>query len=262
VIGRIWAIALNTFREAARIRILYGALAFVVVVNLGALALGKFSASDPGRVARDFGLAGVSLFGCLTAIVLGVVLLYTEIARRTIHVIAAKPIDRWELVVGKYLGMALVLTALVAVFALAMVAVLAIEHRELTAAVGKALVLSWCEVLVVAAIAIFFSAFSTPYLSGLFTLGLWALGRIGPDVEAATRHSAGWVQSATKAALEIVPNLHLYSVSGRSLDGAIVSVHADFVPWSYVGWSAAQGLGWIVGLLVFAAFLFHRRDFV
>jgi hypothetical protein len=39
-------------------------------------------------------------------------------------------------------------------------------------------------------------------------------------------------------------------------------VHADFVPWSYVGLAALHGLGWIVGLLAFAALLFHRRDFV
>ena len=75
--GRIWAIALNTFREAARIRVLYGILVLVAGANLFALVLGQMATNEEARVARDVGLAGISLFGSLTAIFLGVFLLYT-----------------------------------------------------------------------------------------------------------------------------------------------------------------------------------------
>src|SRR5439155_7646185 len=96
MIGRIWAIALNTFREAARIRVLYGILVLVVGSNLLAIFVGQLAQRDADRVARDVGLAGISLFGSLTAIFLGVFLLYTEVQRRTIHAIVCKPISRWE----------------------------------------------------------------------------------------------------------------------------------------------------------------------
>src|SRR5580698_11222075 len=125
MLGRIWAIALNTFREAARIRVLYGISVLVLGSNLLAIVLGRMSIHEEQRVARDIGLAGIALFGSLTAIFLGVFLLYTEVQRRTIHAIVSKPIERWEFVVGKYIGMALVPTALVAMFALAMVVTLA-----------------------------------------------------------------------------------------------------------------------------------------
>src|ERR1700761_6009744 len=125
MLGRIWAIALNTFREAARIRVLYGILFLVVAANLLAIVLGAMSINQGGRIARDVGLAGISLFGSLTAIFLGVFLLYTEVQRRTIHAIVSKPIERWEFVIGKYLGMSIVLTILVALFGIAMVAMLA-----------------------------------------------------------------------------------------------------------------------------------------
>jgi len=258
---RIWAIALCTFREAARIRVLYGVLVLVVGSNLLALALGQLSFHDAARVARDVGLAGISLFGSLTAIFLGVFLLYTEVARRTIHAIVTKPISRWEFVVGKYAGMALVLTVLVGVFALAMVAMLVVQGAGVGSGVGKALVLSWLEVLTVAAIAIFFSAFSTPFLSGIFALALWVIGRLTPDLAAAAQLLAPWLRTATRIALEIIPDIHLFAVSGRTLDGSAVSVHGDFVPWSYVGLAGAHGLGWIVALLALAALVFHRRDF-
>lgn len=266
MIGRIWAIALNTFREAARIRVLYGVLVLVLGSNGLALVLGQLSFHEAGRVARDVGLAGISLFGSLTAIFLGVFLLYTEVARRTIHAIVAKPISRWEFVVGKYLGMALVLTVLVGVFALAMIAMLVVQGAGqdawMSSGVAKALVLSWFEVLTVAAIAIFFSSFSTPFLSGIFALAVWVIGRVAPDLEAQAGHAAPWIRVTTKVALEIVPDLHLFAVSGRTLDGTAVSVHGEFVPWSYVALAGAHGLGWIVALLALAALLFHRRDFV
>jgi ABC-type transport system involved in multi-copper enzyme maturation permease subunit len=262
MIGRIWAIALNTFREAARIRVLYGILVLVLASNLMAVFVAQLSQRDADRFARDIGLAGISLFGSLTAIFLGVFLLYTEVQRRTIHAIVCKPISRWEFVVGKFAGMAVVLSVLVGVFAVAMLGMLVWQRTGVSAGVAKALVLSWLEVITVAAIAIFFSSFSTPFLSGIFALGMWVIGRLTPDLEAATRAAAPWIRITTRVALEIVPDVHLFAVSGRTLDGTAVSVHGDFVPWSYVALAAAHGVGWTVVLLALAALLFHRRDFV
>jgi Cu-processing system permease protein len=263
MLGRIWAIALNTFREAARIRVLYGVVVLVVAANLLALVLGEMSIREQDRVARDVGLAGISLFGSLTAIFLGVFLLYTEIQRRTIHAIVSKPLERWEFVVGKYGGMALVLSTLVALFALSMTGLLAWYGIALTVSVIKAIALAWMEVLVVAAVAIFFSSFSTPFLSGIFALGLWVIGRVTPDLRAvAAKASSPFVETVTRVASEAVPDIHLFSVSGRSIDGEIVSVHGDFVSWAYVGLAAGHAALWIAGLLVVACVIFSRRDFV
>jgi len=259
--GRIWAIALNTFREAARIRVLYGMIVLVVGANLLSIVLGQMSIHEGARVVRDVGLAGVSLFGSLTAIFLGVFLLYTEVQRRTIHAIVSKPIERWEFVVGKYAGMALVLSVLVALFAVAMAIMLTWQDVGVSGEVIRALALAWCEVLVVAAVAIFFSSFSTPFLSGIFALAIWVIGRVTPDIEAAARTAGGWIKWTATLTLEIVPDLHLFSPSGRMVDGVHASVHADFVSWSYVGLAAAHGVGWIITLLAIACVLFSRRDF-
>ena len=260
-LARIWAIALNTFREAARIRVLYGIIVLVVGVNLLAIVLGEMSIREQARVARDIGLAGISLFGSLTAIFLGVFLLYTEVQRRTIHAIVSKPIARWEFVVGKYLGMALVLSVLVGLFAVSMIGMLLWQRVGVSSEVIRAIVLAWFEVLTVAAIAIFFSSFSTPFLSGIFALAMWVLGRLTPDIEAAMRDGSTWIRGTARVALEIVPDIHLFSPSGRIVDGTSVTVHADFVSWGYVALSAAHGLGWIIGLLALACLLFSRRDF-
>jgi ABC-type transport system involved in multi-copper enzyme maturation permease subunit len=261
MIGRIWAIALNTFREAARIRVLYGIVVLALGANLLAIILGQMSIHEQQRVTRDIGLSSISLFGSMTAIFLGVFLLYTEVQRRTIHAIVSKPIERWEFVVGKYLGMAVVLTVLVGLFAVAMSAMLTSQGVGVSIQVVRAVVLAWMEVLTVAAIAIFFSSFSTPFLSGIFALAMWSLGRVTPDIEAAVKTGSGWIRTTSRIALEIVPDVHLFSPSARTIDGAAVSIHGDFVTWSYVGLAFLHGLGWIVGLLALACLLFHRRDF-
>ena len=262
-LGRMWAIALNTFREAARIKVLYGILVVVIALNLLAVVLGQMSISEQTRVARDIGVAGISFFGSLTAIYVGVALLYGEIQRRTIYAIVSKPIARWEFVVGKYLGMALILTLLVALFAVAMVLLLGYQGVAVSAPVLKAVVLAWFEVLTVAAIAVFFSSFSSPFLSGLFALALWLIGRLTPDLRAAVATSeAGWIDAVSSATLAIVPDLHLFSVSGRAVDGHHVSVNGDFVGWGYVSTAAVHGALWIAGLLVLASVIFRRRDFV
>ncbi|MFH0902284.1 MAG: ABC transporter permease subunit, partial [Pseudomonadota bacterium] len=176
MIGRILTIALNTFREAVRSRMIYGIVLVVVGANLFALALGEMSLNEEARIARDVGLGGVSLCGSLTAIILGVSLLYGEAQRKTLYTILSKPIERYEFVVGKYLGMTATLTLLTACFALALAGLLLLVRFTdvseaarvgFDGAIVKALVLAHCEILLVAAVAVFFSSFSTPYLSGI-----------------------------------------------------------------------------------------------
>jgi ABC-type transport system involved in multi-copper enzyme maturation permease subunit len=263
MIGRIWALAFNTFRDAIRHRVLYGILAVVFAVNLFAIVLGEMSLHQEARVARDLGLGGVSLFGCVTAIMLGVSLLYTEIKKRTIHTIVTKPIERYEFVMGKYLGMCITLTCLVGMFAVVMMLILKYQDIGITSALIKAVILAFFEVLVVAAVAVFFSSFSSPFLSGIFSFGIFAVGRMTMDIRALIASSESEVvRSLCAAALRIVPDLHLFSVSGGKVDGQNVSVHSDFVTWAYVGTASGYALLYIGILMGLSIFIFSRRDFV
>jgi ABC-type transport system involved in multi-copper enzyme maturation permease subunit len=264
VIGRIYAIALNTFREAIRHSVLYAILAVVLGLNLFAVVLGAMSLHEEARVARDVGLGGISLFGSLTAMVLGVSLLYGEIQRRTIHTIVSKPLERWEFVVGKYAGMAVTLTVLVLAFTVAMLLVLAQQEVPLTIALAKALSLAYVEVLLVAAIAIFFSSFTTPYLSGIFTFGLFLAGRLSSEMRiAADASNNPLIRDICAVALYVVPDLSIFSVSGGQVAGGYVSVHGgEFVSAAYLAHATGYGVLYIVVLLLLAVTIFSRRDFV
>lgn len=261
--GRIYAIALNTLREARRHRVIHGIAAAAVAVNLFAMFLGDMSLGNEARVAVDVGLAGVSFFGSITAIVIGVMLLYSELERRTIHTVASKPIARWELVVGKYLGMVLTLTLLLLLFTAAMLVLLWARDVALTSVLVRSLVLVWLEVIVMAGVALLFSSFSTPFLSGMMALAIFLIGRTTPDLTAAAeRADVGLVRWVSEAALYIVPDLHLFSPSGRPVAGdEVLSIHGNFVSWAYVGSAAGYAALVIIAVVGLAAVILSRRDF-
>jgi Cu-processing system permease protein len=263
MIGRIYAVALNTFRWAIRHRFLIAVLLVSAGVMLFALVLGEMSLHQEQRVAVDVALGGTSFFGCITAMVLGALLLYTEIQRRTIHTMLAKPIERHELLLGRYFGMAASLTMLVAVSAVLMAGLFWLQEVAFSVVLVKALLLTWIEVLVVAAVAAFFSSFSSPVLSGVFTAGIWLVGRATDELRAAVETAASPViRAACRAALYVVPDLHLFQVSGSTVDGSPISVHGDFVDWSYIAAAAGHGAFYIALLLTLAVVIFARRDFL
>jgi ABC-type transport system involved in multi-copper enzyme maturation permease subunit len=268
--ARVFAIALNTFREAIRHKVLYGILVVVVLANLFALILGEMSLHNEARVAVDVGLGGLSLFGSITAIALGVTLLYNEVQKKTIHVILAKPLERYEFVLGKYLGMAITLTLLVALFALFLAALLALASAvnpgdpiRWTSSLTKAVLLGWMEVLIVAALAVFFSSFSTPYLSGIFTFAIFFLGRTSDEIRLSIlRFKRVWIRGIAWVGLNAIPDLRMFGISGGEIDGKPVTVHAEFVTWGYVGSAALYAFCWMAGLLLLAVLVFRRREFV
>ena len=260
-LARIGAIARNTFREAIRDKILYSLLFFAILMILSALVLGQLSIHEEARLVRDVGLGGISLFSVLIAIFVGSSLVYKELDRKTVFVIIPKPLHRHEFVIGKFFGMTLVLAVLVAIMVAVLAGVIALEGSAPDAALAKAVVLLFIEVVLVTAVALLFSSFSTPFLSAFFTLGIFVVGRSTPEMRAVA-DKLGPAGPVVRAIAAIVPDLHLYYVSGSMVSGQHASVHGEFVDWSYVGSCAAYGLGYAAILLLLAALIFRKRDFV
>ena len=263
--NRIVAFALNTFREAMRNKLLYTILIFACILILSSSAAGQFSLHEEVRVTRDFGLAGMWLFGVVLSIVGGVNLLYQEIERKTVYALIPKPIHRWHFIAGKYLGLALTLMAQMGLMALVLSIALLLQGGAPDAVLARALLLIYCEVLVVTAVAVLFSSFSTPLLSGLYAAGITACGHFTPELRALIasklKDDPGLARGLS-AATQVIPDLHLFFVSGSMLDGKHVSVHGLFVSWIYVAETAAYGLSFAACVLLLSMVVFSRRDFV
>src|SRR6202043_980674 len=107
--SRIVYLAINTFREAVRDRVLYNLILFALMMMGAAILVGEISIGIDRLVIINLGLSAISIFGLVMAIFIGVGLVYKEMEKRTLYSVLSKPIRRWQFIVGKYAGLLLTL---------------------------------------------------------------------------------------------------------------------------------------------------------
>ncbi|MBK9293196.1 MAG: ABC transporter permease subunit [Oligoflexia bacterium] len=105
-------IAINTFKEMIRDRVLYLLLFFSFFLIAFSYLLGALSFAEQQRIITNMGLMAIQISCCGLAVFLGSSLVWREIERQTVLVLLSKPISRFEFLFGKYLGLSLVLILL------------------------------------------------------------------------------------------------------------------------------------------------------
>src|SRR5579872_5350055 len=185
MIGRLSAISFNTFREAVRDRVLYNLIIFALLLVATAPLFGEISIGVEKLILVNVGLSAISVFGIIIAIFIGIGLVSKEIEKKTLYTILCRPVRRWEFIAGKYLGLMMTLvvnTLLMTVgFYLALLAI----WRGLSKGDAELLVAIYFIVLqffIVTALALFFSSFSTPILSAIFTFAMVVIGTFAEDL--------------------------------------------------------------------------------
>lgn len=261
--NRIFAIALNTFREAIRNRVMGVLLLFALGLIVFTTVLGALSLSEDLRIVKDLGLAGIDVFCTLISLFLGVNLLGKELDRKTVYSMLSKPIRRSEFLLGKYLGLLTTMAVLLVVMSMVLAVVLYFKGGTHDLLLLRAESLIFFEVVLLVAISMLFSSFSTPYLSAMFSAALWVIGRNMAELEALVdkKLPEGTTRELAQVVLGVLPDFHLFYISGASMEERIVSIHGQFVDAVYVAWSGAYAFGYSAVCLLIAAELFRRRDF-
>ncbi len=261
--GQIYAIAKNTFREAIRDRVLYGFLFFAVCLILFSLVLGQLSFNQEIRAVIDIGMAGVSFFGVLMAIFLSITLLHKEIEKRTLYTVLSKPISRPVYLIGKFFGLVATLLVQLLLMTGVWLIVLRIQGGTPSSGIFIALLLIFFEVVLVISMALFFTSFSRPYLSGLFCLGLFAAGRNADLIgQLAERKSMAWMAPLLDGITAVLPNFYLFYPSGKLVESSWASVHGQFVTSGYTFSAVGYGALYSAVFLALAIALLGRRDFI
>lgn len=258
VLGRIIAIARNAFREAVRDRVLYNLVFFVLLLIVGAIFLGELSDAQESKIIIDLGLSAMLLFGAFISIFVGVGLVYKEIERRTIYAIFAKPVGRGEFLVGKYLGLCLTLLVNVVVMGLGVSLALLYVKRGWDPPVFNiwpAILLIYVELMILTAVALLFSSFSSPALSALLTFFIFIIGHFSADLKtfAASMGTAG-ARYLFGALFYLLPNLSNYSYITPAAHGQTPTPAILFASLLYA-------LLYIAVLLAAATLIFNRRNF-
>src|SRR2546428_13077662 len=168
--GRIVHIASNTSREAVRDRVLYNLIAFVLLLAGAAILVGQISIDIEKLVVINLGLTAVSLFGVVIAIFIGIGLVSKEIEKRTLYTVLSRPVRRWEFIIGKFFGLAgtlVVNTFFMAIGCFGAMLYFAHRFNKPDAWVLVALYFIILQFLMICALALFFSSFSSPLLAAV-----------------------------------------------------------------------------------------------
>jgi len=250
-------VAVNTFREAVRDRVLYNLIFFALLMMGAAILVGQISIGIERLVIINLGLTAISLFGLVMAIFIGVGLVYKEMDRRTLYSVLSKPVRRSEFLVGKFGGLLLTLGVNTLLMTLGLAAALLYVDRHLTRSDGGILVAVYfilLEFALVTALALFFSCFSSPMLSTVFTLGIYIAGIFARDIRdfGALTHSPVMV-FLTRTLYYILPNFHNFN--------AIASAsHGEPIPLSLVGWNTLYAALYVAIVLLGASVVFSGRN--
>ncbi len=261
-------IAVNVFRESVRDKVFYNLVLFAVLLMGASYLIGQLTAGQDIKIIKDLGLAATSIFGLFIAVFIGIGLVSKEVERRSIYSLLSKPIDRYQLVLGKFFGLTLTLAVNLAIMTVALYIVLAYmswgespmvraawDAPALDPALLQALGLIFVELMLVTSIALFFSTFSTPILSAALTFGVFVVGHFSSDL----RNFQEVVDSPAAARFAraiywTLPNLAQFDVKADV-------VHGHAVPAGYVMLAVAYGALYIAMLLAVSMFIFSRRDF-
>ena len=259
--GRFWritAIARNAFREAVRDRVLYNLVLFVLMLTGASIFIGELSGGQERKVIVDLGLSAMLLFGAFIAIFVGVGLVYKEIERRTIYAVFSKPVGRGEFLVGKYLGLCITLLVNVLVMGVGVSLALLYVSRgwdPLIPTIWPAVLLIYLELMLLTAVALLFSSFSSPALSALLTFMVFIIGHFSADLKslAVSMGSTGarWLFTGL---YYLLPNFGNFEVISQTAHGEFLTAGVYFLSLFY-------GLVYSSGVTLVAILVFQYRNF-
>jgi ABC-type transport system involved in multi-copper enzyme maturation permease subunit len=250
-------VAANTFREAVRDRVLYNLVFFALLMMGAAILVGQISIGIEQDVIVSLGLTAISVIGILIAVFLGVALVSKEMDKRTLYALLAKPVKRWEFLLGKFFGLVMTLTVNTAAMAAGLyVALWTVKHPLLKsdAYILVAVYLILLKLALIVALALLFSCFTTQFLAILFTVGMYVAGLFAADLR--TVHEVGINPGAfqlMRGISYVLPNFQNFDVMGPV-------VHGRGVPSLIVWHATLYAILYIAMVLVGAAVVFSRRN--
>lgn len=253
--GKIFAIAKNTFIEGIRANTLHVIIAYGLLILLGLTALTPLAMGEQGRIMKDLGLAGIEVMGILVAIVIGTTLVFKEVEKRTIYVLVSKPLSRSQFLAGKYLGMEMLSGAMVGLMTVIYFAGLMIMRQSSIAILLVPVLLIFIKISIINALALLFSSLSSPILGAVFTFCLYLAGTLSRDIlELAQRLKIPSVNIAMKTFYYLLPNLGNLDIKNRI-------VFDQQIFWPQVWWGISYGLAYVLAAMLVTIVNFEKKDF-
>lgn len=180
----IFVIAKTTLGEALRKKILNIFLLVAVAMIIFSVSFAYFSYREELTIIKSMGLGVIALAGMFIAIIQGINLVPAEIERRTIYTILSKPVRRHEFLLGKYFGSLLTILVNLALMSLVFIAMVTWKnHWHPEIALVKGVVMIFFQLVILSAVALLFSVFSTPVINFFTTSAVYIIGSMSDVTE-------------------------------------------------------------------------------
>jgi Cu-processing system permease protein len=251
----IAAVALNTFRESARERLLAVAVLFGVILMGSSVFLSPLAVGAKQKIVMDVGLAAISIIGVLVAIFLGGALVHKEVDRKAIYLVLTRPVSRPAYLVGKLAGVVAAVSLIFIAMTGIMTGAIVLGAGALRPAVFASVYLSLLETVVISSLVMFFSTFTTPMLSAFFTLCMFAAGSLSGDLKVfASKFGGAGMKSVTTLFYYILPNLKVFNLRHEAVHGLPFKAADILLATLYAAVYSAV-------VIYFSCLVFRRREF-
>jgi ABC-type transport system involved in multi-copper enzyme maturation permease subunit len=268
--SKLWAIAAITYKEGIRNRALYGISILAVLLLAANQLICSMIPRDVGKVSVDLSLSAVAFAGLLVVLFVGINLMAKDLDRKTIYMVLSRPVSRAQYLVGKFIGLALIISvsmALLGACAAASIFLTKLNYPTFFDRFGwsgifTALVFSTLMLLLLAALSFLFASFaSNSFVTLVLTVATYLIGQVTGDVKALVEAPAvvGIQVSAittalVKSAYYVFPNLALFDLK-------IQAAHGLPVTGSYMVWTVCYWCFYLVMALTLATLIFRKREF-
>lgn len=252
---KIAAIIENTFKEALRQRILILIGVFSAVIIMVSVFLEPFALGEAPKILRDIGLAVPAFFGVLVVIIVGSTLIHKDIEKRTMYTVITKPVKRSEIIIGKFLGLFLLIVILELGMAFIQQLTLLLYEGTVDMSLFIAFPFILLEIAVLLSILLLFSSFSTPTLSAVMGVLFFMIGHASPDLKIfADQIKEPFIKYLAYTFYYVLPNLENFNYRLELVYK--LPLYADQLLFSI-----AYGLIYTLFLVYLSIIVFERREF-
>lgn len=250
----VWVLALNTYKEVIRDRILYGLILFAILLIGVSLALGQLSFAEQARISANFGLSAIHLTAVALAIFVGSTLVYKEIDKKTIMTILVRPISRLQFIMGKGLGLSLLILTIMGGLALILIAVFALLNMAVDVRLAWVLLGLLCESLILLGVTLVFSMFARPILVVCLSIGVFLIGHWQDSLAFFARKSPdGPIAIVHWLCRHFIPNLEKVNWKDLVLYDQPIEAMVKLQ-------AAGYALAWYALCVAIATWIFRRKD--
>lgn len=252
---QVAAIAVNTFKETIRDRVLAVIVVFALIMIVGGLWLGSISLGQQGRMMMDFGLVAVTFFGLIVAVFIAAGLVHKEVEKRTVFVLFSKPVSRAAFIAGKFVGLCATMAVVLAGMGVFLFLLVWVVSGDPSGMLLVAVAMIFVQLLAIMAVTILFSTLGSAILASVLGICVFVAGQLSHNVLSLSRlgHNA-LTEALSWVVYVIIPNLSAVDVKAGVVGESTLA-------WSDVGLWTAYLMAYVVVVLALATLVFRRKEF-